>query len=74
MRTDTGHDHQKAKASFMPSKVRAIALRGDSQCGEAHFVKEKHIPIHFAGKKALKVGRKLWQKRGESIGILISWD
>lgn len=75
LHTARGHAHQKAKASFTPSKVRAVALRGDSQCREAHLVKEKHIPIHFAGKIALKAGRKLWRKRGGgSIEIPVSWD
>jgi len=60
MHTARGHDHQKAKASFIPSKVRATAPTGDSHCDEVHFVKEKHIPIHFVEKIGLKVGRKLW--------------
>lgn len=68
-----GHNHQKGKATFIPSKVIAITLRGNSQSGAAYFGKEKHTPIKFLDKMILKAGRKLWQKRGESRDSLISW-
>lgn len=73
MHTAGGHNHQKGKAIFIPSKVRGVALRGNSHSGAAYFGKEKRTPINFPEKMPLKTGRILWLKRGESRENLIYW-